>query len=99
MTAAAPDTIQSTAAGGNERLALMSQVIRSSMRDQLMPEPGRLCGIGKTGYHPEVVQHTNWDYGQFGKGYYNDIFAPGWVVASLWEMLSGDRLEQYFLNP
>lgn len=32
---------------------------------------------------PEVVQHTHWDYGRNGKGYYNNIFAPGWTVASL----------------
>ena len=34
---------------------------------------GHRCGIAKTGYYPEVVQHTNWDYGKNGKGYYNDI--------------------------
>ncbi|MFO7668220.1 MAG: hypothetical protein R6W31_01045 [Bacteroidales bacterium] len=83
--------------GGNPRLAEMSSVIRSYMTDQLMPVEGRMCGIARVGYHPEVVQHTNWDYGQFGKGYYNDLFAPGWVVASLWELLSEDRLYN-FLN-
>lgn len=83
---------------GNERLAEMAAVIRSSMREQLLPVEGRMCGIGKTGYYPEVVQHTNWDYGQFGKGYYNDIFAPGWTVASLWELLSDNRLYDYFLS-
>ena len=81
---------------GNQRLSEMAAVIKSSMRDQLMPEEGRMCGIGKVGYHPEVVQHTNWDYGHFGKGYYNDLFAPGWVVSSLWELLSEDRLHHFF---
>jgi hypothetical protein len=83
--------------GGNPRLAEMAGVIRSYMTDQLMPVEGRMCGIAKVGYHPEVVQHTNWDYGQYGKGYYNDLFAPGWVAASLWELLSEDRLYN-FLN-
>lgn len=83
---------------GNKRLAEMAAVIKSSMRDQLLPEEGRMCGIGKIAYHPEVVQHTNWDYGHFGKGYYNDLFAPGWVVSSLWELLSEDRLHNYFMN-
>jgi hypothetical protein len=83
---------------GNLRLSEMAAVIKSSMRDQLLPEEGRMCGIGKVGYHPEVVQHTNWDYGHFGKGYYNDLFAPGWVISSLWELLSEDRLHHYFLN-
>ena len=27
----------------------------------------------KVGYYPEVIQHTNWDYGRNGKGYYNYI--------------------------
>jgi hypothetical protein len=81
---------------GNPRLAQMAALIKSSMTEQLMPLEGRLCGIAKEAYHPEVVQHTNWDYGQFGKGYYNDLFAPGWVVASLWELLSEDRLYNYF---
>jgi hypothetical protein len=81
---------------GNSRLAEMAELIKSSMREQLLPVEGRLCGIAKVGYYPEVVQHTNWDYGQFGKGYYNDLFAPGWTVASLWELLSEDRLNNYF---
>ncbi|MBN1132276.1 MAG: hypothetical protein JXR52_08730 [Bacteroidales bacterium] len=83
---------------GNERLREMAGVIRSSMREQLLPVEGRMCGIGKVGYYPEVVQHTNWDYGQYGKGYYNDIFAPGWVVASLWELLSEGRLHDFFIQ-
>ena len=81
---------------GNKRLAEMAEVIRSSMREQLLPVEGRMCGIAKTGYYPEVVQHTHWDYGQFGKGFYNNIFAPGWTVASLWELLSDNRLHNYF---
>lgn len=77
-----------------ERFAEFSEVITSSMR-QLLPYEGHKCGIAKTGFYPEVVQHTNWDYGKNGKGYYNDIFAPGWVVASLWEMLSPGRAESF----
>lgn len=72
-------------------------VISSSMR-QLLPFEGHMCGIAKTGYYPEVVQHTNWDYGKNGKGFYNDIFAPGWTVASLWELLSPGRAEHFLLK-
>lgn len=81
---------------GEQRFSDFAQVISTSMR-QLLPYDGHLCGIAKTGYYPEVVQHTNWDYGKNGKGYYNDIFAPGWTVASLWELFSPGRAEQ-FLN-
>lgn len=77
--------------------AEFSAVIKSSML-QLMPVKGNMFDIGKVGYYPEVVQHTNWDYGKNGKGFYNDIFAPGWTVASLWQLLSPDRVEKYF-NP
>ena len=73
----------------------MADVIRSSML-QLMPAPGHMCGIGKAGFYPEVVQHTHWDYGRNGKGFYNDIFAPGWTVASLWQLLSPNRVAEYF---
>ena len=76
------------------RFTAFSEVISSSMR-QLLPHEGHLCGIAKKGFYPEVVQHTNWDYGKNGKGYYNDIFAPGWVVASLWELLSPGRAENF----
>lgn len=76
------------------RFTAFSEVISSSMR-QLLPHEGHLCGITKKGFYPEVVQHTNWDYGKNGKGYYNDIFAPGWVVASLWELLSPGRAENF----
>lgn len=76
------------------RFSDFSQVISSSMR-QLLPYEGHLCGVAKKGYYPEVVQHTNWDYGKNGKGFYNDIFAPGWTVASLWELLSPGRAEKF----
>lgn len=75
--------------------AEFSNVIKTSML-QLMPIKGHMFDIGKVGYYPEVVQHTNWDYGKNGKGFYNDIFAPGWTVASLWQMLSPDRVSNYF---
>jgi hypothetical protein len=77
------------------RFSAFSSVIKTSML-QLMPAEGRRFDIGKTGYYPEVVQHTNWDYGKNGKGFYNDIFAPGWTVASLWQMLSPDRVTGFF---
>ncbi|NDW08689.1 hypothetical protein [Dysgonomonas sp. 520] len=77
------------------RFSSFSSVIKSSML-QLMPVKGHMFDIGKVGYYPEVVQHTNWDYGKNGKGFYNDIFAPGWTVASLWQMLSPNRVENYF---
>ena len=73
------------------------KVISSSMR-QLLPFENHMCGIAKTGYYPEVVQHTNWDYGRNGKGFYNNIFAPGWTVASLWELLSPGRAEKFLLK-
>ena len=41
---------------------------------------------------------NNWDYGKNGKGYYNDIFAPGWTVASLWELLTPGRAERFLLD-
>lgn len=59
------------------RFSRTSAVIKSSML-QLMPVEGSMFEIGRTGYYPEVVQHTAWDYGKNGKGFYNDIFAPGW---------------------
>lgn len=72
------------------RFARIYDVIRSSLT-QLLPTDERLCGIGVAGFNPEVVQHTQWDYGKNGKGFYNDIFAPGWTVASLWELFSPER--------
>ena len=77
------------------RFSDFSSVITSSML-QLMPTEKNNFDIAKTGYYPEVVQHTTWDYGRNGKGFYNDIFAPGWTVASLWQMLSPDRVDRYF---
>ena len=38
------------------------------------------------------------NYGHNGKGYYNDIFAPGWTVASLWELLSPGRAENFLMG-
>lgn len=79
------------------RFSNFAEVISTSMR-QLLPHEGHLCGIAKTGFYPEVVQHTNWDYGKNGKGYYNDIFAPGWTIASLWELFTPGRAEAFLMN-
>ena len=76
------------------RFVRMYELIHSSL-NQLLPVPERLCGIGVKGLNPEVVQHTAWDYGRNGKGYYNDIFAPGWTVASLWELYSPERTVKF----
>ena len=51
-------------------------------------------GKGTKGYI-HYMQDFNHRNGKNGKGYYNDIFAPGWVVASLWELLSPGRAEQF----
>lgn len=77
------------------RFSQLALLMRTSMHEQLLPYPNHMCGVAKIGYHPEVVQHTQWDYGRNGKGYYNDIFAPGWVVASLWQMLMPDRVTSF----
>lgn len=79
------------------RFSDFAEVISTSMR-QLLPYEGHMYGIAKVGYYPEVVQHTNWDYGRNGKGYYNNIFAPGWTVASLWELFTPGRAEQFLLK-
>ena len=79
------------------RFSDFAEVISTSMR-QLLPYEGHMCGIAKVGYYPEVVQHTNWDYGRNGKGYYNNIFAPGWTVASLWELFTPGPAEQFLLK-
>jgi len=79
------------------RFSEFLKVISSSMR-QLLPFEGHLSGVAKPGFYPEVVQHTNWDYGRNGKGFYNNIFAPGWTVASLWELLTPGRAEEFLLN-
>ncbi len=80
---------------GDNRFSDFAQVIKTSML-QLMPTADNTFMIGKAGFYPEVVQHTTWDYGRNGKGFFNDIFAPGWTVASLWQMLSPDRLDHFF---
>ncbi len=79
---------------GEQRMRKMHDVIYSSL-NQLLPTPQRLCGIGVPGFNPEVVQHTQWDYGRNGKGFYNDIFAPGWTIASLWELYSPHRTADF----
>ena len=80
--------------GGDKRFVQMYNVIYSSLC-QLLPTEGHLCGVALPGYYPEVVQHTAWDYGRNGKGFYNDIFAPGWTVASLWELYSPKRTSDF----
>lgn len=80
---------------GDNRFGNFAQVIRTSML-QLMPRENNMYDIAKTGFYPEVVQHTTWDYGKNGKGFYNDLFAPGWTVASLWQMLSPNRVDNFF---
>ncbi len=80
--------------GADSRFARMYDVIYNSL-SQLLPTADRLCGIGVEGFYPEVVQHTTWDYGRNGKGFYNDIFAPGWTVASLWELYSPTRTSDF----
>ncbi|MBQ3631802.1 MAG: hypothetical protein II949_11260 [Prevotella sp.] len=79
---------------GEQRFQQICDVIDSSLC-QLLPTPERLCGIGVAGFNPEVVQHTNWDYGRNGKGFYNDIFAPAWTTASLWELYSPTRTSDF----
>ena len=79
------------------RFGKMYDVIYSSL-NQLLPTTNRMCGIGMEGFYPEVVQHTAWDYGRNGKGFYNDIFAPGWTVASLWELYSPTRTSDFLLK-
>ena len=79
------------------RFAKVCDVIESSL-NQLLPTPERLCGIGVPGFNPEVVQHTTWDYGRNGKGFYNDIFAPGWTIASLWELYSPNRTHDFLVH-
>ena len=79
---------------GELRFKGMYDVITSSL-SQLLPVANNLCGVGKQGFYPEVVQHTTWDYGHNGKGFYNDIFAPGWTIASLWELYSPNRTTDF----
>lgn len=77
-----------------KRFEKMYDTIYSSL-NQLLPTKERLCGIGKPGFYPEVVQHTTWDYGRNGKGFYNNLFAPGWTIASLWELYSPNRTVEF----
>lgn len=79
------------------RFSAFADVIKTSML-QLMPMEDDMYEVAKAGYYPEVIQHTTWDYGKNGKGFYNDIFAPGWTVASLWQMLSPERIDSVFKN-
>ena len=79
---------------GEQRFKGMYDVITSSL-SQLLPVSDNLCGVGKRGFYPEVVQHTTWDYGHNGKGFDNDIFAPGWTIASLWELYSPNRTTDF----
>ncbi len=80
---------------GEQRFAEFAEVICTSMREQLLPYEGHMSGIFKEGFYPEVVQHTDWDYGHFGKGFYNDLFAPGWTVTSIWELLTDNRAKDF----
>lgn len=80
---------------GERQFAQMHDLIYSSL-NQLLPVPNRLCGIAKPGFYPEVVQHTCWDYGRNGKGFYNSYFAPGWTIASLWELYTPNRTADFF---
>lgn len=79
---------------GEDRFVRFCYVVASSLC-QLLPIKDRLCGVGVEGFYPEVVQHTTWDYGRNGKGFYNDIFAPGWTIASLWELYSPTRTSDF----
>ena len=79
---------------GDKRFMQMYDVIFTSL-SQLMPTTERNCGIAMPGFYPEVVQHTAWDYGMNGKGFYNNLFAPGWTIASLWELYSPERTDNF----
>ena len=76
------------------RFNRMNTLINSSL-NQLLPVKGRLCGIAVEGFYPEFIQSTDWDYGKNGRGFYNDIFAPGWATASLWELYSPQRTDHF----
>ncbi len=77
-----------------ERFSNFADVISSSM-SQLIPVEGDMCGVAKVGYNPEVVQHTTWDYGNNGKGFYNNLFATAWTISSLWELYTPGRTEEF----
>ena len=80
---------------GEERFAKMSDVIVSSIKDQMLPYENHMVGVGKKGYMPEIIQHTVWDYGANGKGYLNSHMSVGWTVASIWEVLSPGRFQKF----
>lgn len=80
---------------GERRFTDFAKVMQTSML-QLLPTKDNMYSMGRMGYYPEVVQHTTWDYGHNGKGFFNKIFAPGWTVASLWQMLSPERTDTFF---
>jgi hypothetical protein len=71
------------------------KVISSSMR-QLLPFENHMCGVAKTGYYPEVVQHTNWDYGRNGKGFYNEYFCSGMDGGIAMELLLPAELKNFY---
>ncbi|MBR4756347.1 MAG: hypothetical protein IK076_05335 [Bacteroidales bacterium] len=79
---------------GEPRFVKMYDLIVSSL-DQLLPMPGRMCGMAKEGYHPEYIQSTAWEYGENGRGFYSIHFAPGWAIASLWELYSPTRTSHF----
>ncbi|WP_431122327.1 hypothetical protein [Flagellimonas flava] len=78
-----------------KRFAEMSEVITSSIKDQMLPYEGHMVGVGKKGYMPEIIQHTVWDYGANGKGYLNAHMSVGWTVASIWEVLTPGRFQDF----
>lgn len=80
------------------RFARMAQVINSSIKDQMLPYENHMVGVGKIGYMPEIIQHTVWDYGANGKGYLNSHMSVGWTVASIWEVLTPGRFQQFMEN-
>ena len=69
---------------GESIFADFANVIDSSMR-QLLPYDGlyvQHCQGILSGSGAAQIS----DYGKNGKGFYNDIFGPGWTVASLWQV-------------
>jgi len=64
-----------------------SKFIYNSIVERLIQYDGHDVGIKLTGFVPEVIQQTNWDYGSGGKGTYNQINAFGWTNASIWSAL------------
>lgn len=62
----------------------VSDFIYNSVVSRLLQHAENDVGIAHTGSIPEVVQQTDWDYGQGGKGTYNYINALGWTFASNW---------------